>query len=551
MGSLAKLSTVRSPAIRAGTPGPFDPYWYSATPYLVDGYMLPGGAQITPELALTLTHVFSAVDIISGDFGTMSCQLFRDMDDGHGRAKVRSSETGIGRLAYQLRWAPNHWQTAKAFWSTLVWQYLLRPACYAEIIYRPGSDSFIDQLVPRHPDRVTQERLPNGRLRYRLTEPADVKPRYLTQDEMLVVRNTSSDGLNALSRVQYGAKALLSGLSLQEFTRNYFTKGAIAALVATYKGGTMEPEQEAALHARISRYISGAENAGGIFVTDEDLSVEALGVDPHQAELLGLKNMGGRDVARLFKIPPTWLAIEGAQSYNSSVQDELTYQKRCQTPIVVEFEQAIQRDLIVAANDLYIAKFNMDYLARATLKERMESYEIGIRARVIRPSEARELEDRSPDEELDRLSALDHRAGSQREGADNKPVGARALPPAPASSVRATLMMLDSAMRVLRRERGAVEKIAKKHANDVDGWKAELKAFYADHAGVIAETLRLPIDTARAVAAQHGSDLEAHGIVVMDEHWERQESEALVSLALDPESSLTRLAAVASTETAS
>ncbi len=545
MGSLAKLSTVRGRAtaqIGRGS-GAGEDFWYAGAGW-VDSLRL-AGMEVPPELALTLSHAYCATDIISGDFGTMTCQLFRDLGERQGRARVGSGEAGIGRLAYQLKWAPNRWQTAKAFWSTLVWQYLLRPACYAEIEYRPGSDAFIEQMIPRNPDRVKQEVLPNGSLRYKLTEPTG-PPRYVLQDEMFVVRNTSTDGLNALSRIQYGSAALASALALQAFTKNYFEKGATAALLATYKGGRMEESEEEALHRRITRFVAGAENAGGIMLVDEDMDVKALGVDPEKAQLLGLKNISGRDIARMFKIPPNWLAIEGSQSYGSSVQDTQNYSQRCQMPIVVEFEQAIQRDLIVAPRDTYFAKFNMDYLTRATLKERMESYEIGIRARVIRPSEARMREDLSPDDELDQLSAMDHRAGSQRDGAENKPKGQAALPPAPAGvSVRATLIMHDSAMRVLRRERGAVEKIAKKHASDVDGWRAELKSFYAEHAGVIAETMRLPIDTARAVAAKHGADLEARGIGVMDDHWERQSAETLVILALDPSSSLDRLAAVA------
>lgn len=531
MGSLSKLQTVRGPGRvqAAGLPGAGSPFWYTDTPW-IEG-LRRSGVDVPPEMALTLSHVYSAVDIISGDFGTMSCQLFRDLGEKQGKAKVRSSEAGIGRLAYQLRWAPNVWQTAKAFWSTLAWQYLLRPMCLAEIIYRPGSDSFIDQLVPRHPDRVRQEVLPSSRLRFRLTE-ANGQFRYVTQDEMFVVRNTSTDGLNAISRIQYGAKTLATGIALQEFTRNYFQKGATAALIATYKGGDMEPHEEEAYHARISRFMNGSENAGGIFLTPEDLEVKALGVEPEKAQLLGLKNMSGRDVARMFKIPPSWLAIEGATGYGSAVQDTQDYSRRCQVPIVVEFEQAIQRDLIVASNDLFFAKYNMNYITRATLKERMESYEIGIRARVLRPSEARELEDMNADEELDELSALDHRAGSQRDGADNKPKGQAVA----ANDVRRTLLTHDAAGRALRRERGEIEKLAKKFANDVDGWKAGLRAFEAAHAQYIAEAFRMNPDVARAYAALHGQTFEAEGAAVIlgpdADQWERHEAGELTALAL-------------------
>jgi hypothetical protein len=170
----------------------------------------------------------------------------------------------------------------------------------------------------------------------------------------------------------------------------------------------------------------------------------------------------------------------------------------------------------------------MDYLLRASFKERMEGYEIGVRSRVIRPSEARVREDLSPDEELDQLSAQDHRSGHQRDGANNAPKEHAA-----GHSVRATLVMHDNAQRVLRREREAVSKLAKKHAENAEGWADGLRDFYEDHAGFVADTMRIPRTVARSYAAQHGALLESHGVGVMDDHWQRLEAEELTSLAMD------------------
>jgi HK97 family phage portal protein len=522
MGALAKLSATspRAEISRGASAG--EDFWYDSSGWVQS--LTQAGVGMSPELALTLSHVYCAVDTISADFGTSPCQMFSD-DGDDGRSRVKFSDPGIGSLAYRLRWQPNIWQSAKAFWSTLAWQYLLRPAAYAEILYKPGTDTIINQLVPRHPDRVRELRLPNGRLTFKLTE-ADGSTRYVTQEEMFVVRNTSTDGLNAISRTEYGGQAIGTGLKLQQYTKTYFQKGATASLLATYKGDSMEEEEERSLHGSITRYIGGAENAGGVLLVPEDIDVKSLGVDPEKAQLLGLKNLSGRDIARLFKMPPGWLAIEGTSTYNSQLQDAQNYVNRCQMPLVVEFEQAIYIHLIVSRD--YFAKFNMDYLLRASFKERMEGYEIGIRSRVLRPSEARVREDMNPDDELDALSAQDHRSGHQRDGVNNAPKDAGGRP-----SVRATLVMHDNAQRVLRREREAVSKLAKKHADSAEGWAEGLRDFYEDHAGFVADTMRLPRPVARSYAAQHGALLESHGIVVMDDQWQRLEAEELTALAMD------------------
>lgn len=299
----------------------------------------------------------------------------------------------------------------------------------------------------------------------------------------------------------------------------------------------MDEEQERSLHGSISRYMTGVENAGGFLLVPEDIGVTSLGVDPDKAQLLGLKNLSGRDVARMFKMPPSWLGIEGASAYKSQVQDAQDYVNRCQMPMTVEFEQAIYIHLIVARD--YFAKFNMDYLLRADLKTRMQAYEIGIRSRILWPSEARAREDMNPDDELDALAAADHRAGSPRNGSsgsgDSGDEEARRRQSAVgAFNIRTTIIALGNAERVIRRERAAVERLAKKHPSDVEAWRDGLRSFFEDHAGFVAETMHLPMGIARAYAAQHGAALEGHGIGLMSEHWEREESEALTMLALDP-----------------
>lgn len=344
---------------------------------------------------------------------------------------------------------------------------------------------------------------------------------------MFVVRNTSADGLNAIGRTVYGGKALATGLALQDFTRNFFRKGATAALVATYKGGDMEDEEEQSLHQSIMRYIAGPENAGGVLLVKEDIDVKSLGVDPEKAQLLGLKDLSGRDVARMFKMPPHKLGISGTQTYASQVQSAQEYVSGTLMPIVVEFEQGIYIHLITARD--YFAKFNMDVLVRADLLTRMQAYAIGIRSRILRPSEARVREDLNPDPALDRLSEQDFRPGAATGGRDlGEGTAARA---GLGGAVKMTLMAYDNAQRVVRRERVVVEKIARRHPSDVERWHVELRDFYAEHAAFVSDVMRLPAGLAQAYAAEHRAAIEQGGVVVMDDQWARQQAETLTLMA--------------------
>lgn len=507
-------------------------------PSLWSSTLSSAGIDVTPDLALTLNAYYCGVTTIAYDLATLPLQIFKRRDDG-GKDRVQprfgnGSQTigGIGDLAYKLRWQPNSYQTATEFWVGMLVQFLMRPAGYAEIV--AGQSGFLDQLLPRHPDRVTPERLASGRVRYKLNE-ASGTPRYLTQDEMFVVRDVSSTGLSQ-SRVQYGTQAIGAALAAESAAGKFFKSGMTAALLASYSGD-MEDEDEAALHASITRYATGVDNAFGLMLVPDDVKVSNLAIDPEKAQLMLAREWGAREVARQLRIPGHKLGIAGSQAYASQVQSALDYILSCLRPTAVTFEQAVQRDLILA-KDNYLSEFLLSALMRGDFESQANYLDKFIRNRTMRPSEARLILNMNPDPSLDRLSESDFRPGSSSGnnggGGNGNQGNAGAF--TSRAGMKALLAVHDNAVRCLRRERAAIEKLAKKHADDPDGWKAGLRDFYGEHAGFVAQTMRIHPTVARGYSAQHGSEFEAKGVVLIDgkagEAWERYEADELAALSL-------------------
>lgn len=489
------------------------------------------GVNVTADLAMTLAAMYCGVTTIAYDLATLPTDTFKYRDDGgKDRIRARSSDYlkgGIADLAYMLRWAPNNFQTATEYFVGQVAQFLLRGAAYAEIV--DGPNGFLAQLLPRHPDRVTPERLPNGNLRYKLIE-ANGLPRYVTQAEMHVVRDLSTDGIHMVSRTAYGANVLGTALSAERAAGKFFKSGMMSAMVATYKGDKDE-EAENELHGSISRFAAGVENSFGLALIPDDVTITNLGVEPDKAQMMLAREWGAREVARLLRIPPHKLMISGTTGYASQVQSATDYVVSCLRPIAHTFEQAIQRDLILA-KDTYFVQFALDELLRGDPAARAAYYAAAIEHRWMRPSEVRLEENLNPDAALDKLSEGDNRPGAAK--------GVPQTPPPPAQNGRTALKGLlalhDNAIRCLRRERAAVEKLAKKHASDVEGWQSGLRDFYGDHAAFVAQTMRVSLVMARGYAAQHGSAFEAKGVVLIDgeagDAWERSEADELCALAL-------------------
>jgi HK97 family phage portal protein len=544
MGFLQRLSTVSGPLrLRAAAGASSDPFaslYSSYVPPTWVGGLAASGMSVTPDLALTLSAFYSGTSMIAHDLATLPVQAFRRRDD-EGKDRVRptygaglDASNGISSLAYMLRWQPNAYQTATEFFVSMVAQYLMRAKGYAEIISSPAT-GFVGQLLPRHPDRVRPEMLPSGRVRYRLTELGG-KPRWLTQDEMFVVRDPLDGTINPTSRVEYSAQAVGTVLAAERAAAKFFKSGMTASTVATYTGD-MEREEEEALHASITRYATGVENSFGLMLIPDDVKIANLSIEPEKAQMMAAREFGLYEVARLLHLPPHKLAIKGTQTYASQVQSAVDYVIGCLRPIAVAFEQALQRDLVLA-KDAYFFEFLLEALLRGDPDARASYYERAIRARWMRPSEVRLRENMNPDPELDKLSAGDFRpgasAGSGATGtAAPASVGASRAHGSSREYVASFMAVHDNAVRCLRRERAAVAKLATKHAADVPGWQAGLRDFFADQASFIAQTMRLPVSVAREYAAQHGSELEARGVVVHSDDWERWEADELAALALD------------------
>lgn len=547
MGLFQRFSSVVRPSrVRGMTTDEYNTAFWSGDS-MVDAWMSSlsaAGVAVTPDLGMTLAAMYCGVTTIAYDLATLPLQTLRMHPDDDGVDVVRGKSAdwakgGIGDLAYMLRWAPNDYQTATEFTVGQVAQWLLRDVAYAEI--KDGPSGFLAQLLPRHPDRVFPERLPNGNMRYKLIE-ANGQPRYVTKDEMHVVRGLSADGISRVSRVQYGSNVLGTALAAERAAGKFFKSGMTAAMLASYKGDVMDEEALGNLHLAISKYAAGVDNNFGLMLVPDDVTVSNLGVEPDKAQMMLAREWGAREVARLLRIPPHKLMIAGTTTYASQVQSATDYVVGCLRPVAHTFEQAIQRDLILA-KDTYFVRFQLAELLRGDPAARADYYSKAIASRWMRPSEVRLAEGYNPDPDLDRLSEGDNRPGQS----GDQPKQLKPAEPPPQekqdqnarAQLKTMLAFHDNAVRCLRRERAAVEKLAKKHANDVDGWQRGLREFYGEHAGFIAQTMRMSITCARGFAAQHGSEFEAKGTILIDGDagvaWESYEADELCALALDVE----------------
>jgi HK97 family phage portal protein len=512
-----QASTFRQ-AARADRFGPTSDFWYRPI-----GGSSSAGVHVTDGAARTIAAFWQGARLISQGIGGLPCHLYERL--GEDRRRRVSGSTTVGSLAYRLRWQPNTTQTAFSFWGLVAMCAQARGMFVAERVPGPYT-GYADDLIPIHPDCVTRRRLPNGTIRYDVRRPQGPTRQLMPSDVFVVDGQTEWDGVTPMSLIHYAAQSLGTTIAADRYAGRFFKSGTANALAVLSKD-ELGPEGIANLHASVTRYISGLENAFGVLPLEGDIDIKTIGVSPHDAQLILARQFGVEDVARWLNIPLHMLRFSnaGTGSYASLEVFSAEFVTYTLRPIAIAIEQAIQRDLLVEPigsreddprRDRYFAEFNMDALMRGDLTSRYNAYRTGIMSGFLRRNEARVKENLDPADGLDEFLRPMNMADGNAAVEPSRALSASADGGPSYERYRASVLAAEAAGRIVRRERAAVEKLAKQHASDPDGWEQGLRAFYADHAGYIVEALRIPHEAAREYCGLQGCALLKAGVSALE-----------------------------------
>ncbi|HXH05863.1 MAG TPA: phage portal protein [Vicinamibacterales bacterium] len=489
---------------------PLDDFWYSP----LAGYLGQSGIVVSPELALTLSAIWRGVTFLSGNLASLPCNVIRRLETG-GR---EVDETH--RLFPLLRWAPNAWQTPLEYFEMVIGHVLLRGNAYAEIV--EGRRGFADQLIPRHPDRMTVRMRADGEIVYEYRLPTGQTRRY-GMDRIHHVRGFGSDGLRGLSLIEYGAQAMGAHLAAESYAARFFSHGATAAVAVSHPG-VLGEEGRQNLDQSIRQYLSGLRNAHGVLVLEEGLQPHVIGIKPEEAQLLATRKFTVEDVARWLGLPlHVFMSTEtSAQAYASLEVKSLELIIYTFRLWAVRLEQALMRDLLLERErGVYTIQFNLDALARGDFKTRAEFYSKLFGVGAFSPNDILELENRNPvaggDQRFVPANFVPLEQAATRMRVVAEPEATRAALLARGLDARLVQFVEDAAARLIRRERVAVQRAAVRHAASPEAWQAWLREFYDEHATIVARDLRVPLAEAREYAARQGLRLAREGVRALED----------------------------------
>jgi HK97 family phage portal protein len=134
---------------------------------------------------------------------------------------------------------------------------------------------------------------------------------------------------------------------------------------------------------------------------EEGIQYKSLGNTPEASQMIESRRFQIEEICRIYRVPPHMLADLERASFSNIESQALSFVKYSLAPWVQRIEAAMSQSLISGAERGKISiNFNIDGLLRASYKERMEGYAIGLERGIYSVNEIRDLENLNqlPDE---------------------------------------------------------------------------------------------------------------------------------------------------------
>jgi HK97 family phage portal protein len=265
---------------------------------------------------------------------------------------------------------------------------VLHGNAYAKIFFNAAGRPI--SLVPLDPLKV-QVKIVDGEKVYVFNDKET-----LLDYEILHVVGLSFNGLTGKSPLSVAREAIAIGLSAQEYGARFYSNGANTGGVITAPG-RLSLEAINRLKQSWNRSNGGNANSHGTAILEEGMKYDKIGLDPEAAQFLQSRKFQVNEIARIFRIPPSYLAdLENSSTRANTEQQAIQFVRDCITPYVRRFEVELNRKLFREDEREYYAYFTVDGLMRGDQKARYESYAVARNWGWLSVNDIRDLENLNP-----------------------------------------------------------------------------------------------------------------------------------------------------------
>ena len=352
---------------------------------LLDGGGVFTGKSVTVDKAMGFVPVMAAIRLRAETIGSLPLPVYERLNRGK---RVNPDH----RLYTMLH------DQANPEMSAMVFKELVQSHCdgwgtgWAEIEF--DTDGIPLHLWPLRPDSMEVFR-EDGELIFLYTLP-DGKRARMNSRQVFRLPGLGSNGITGYSPIHMARQALALGLGAEEFAGRYFANDARPG-IAIKLGPEFDYDDDAKkrLAESFDATHAGLSNKHRTAVLDEGMSIEQIGFQAEESQLIEQQKWSVEQVCRIFNIPPHMLHSLERATFNNIEELGLNFVTYSLRPWLVRWEQQIKMQLLTD-DARHFAEFNVDGLLRGKLEDRMKSYWQMFQMSAISPDEIRAKENLNP-----------------------------------------------------------------------------------------------------------------------------------------------------------
>ncbi len=318
------------------------------------------GTFVTPETAIGLAALWSAVNTISRDMAVMSPHVYRRLKGG-GR-EIDSSHDVEGMLAGEpaANTDPFRWT------QTEVSHTLTRGNGYCEIV-RDGKRGTPISCEILHPSKTVPKRTKSGKLFYEL----DNKERLLPEN-VLHFAGMGFDGIQGYCPITIMRQTIGLAIGAEQYGAAFFGNSARpGGWIKTPKRLTEQAINN--LRKTFNQIHQGSQSAHQVGILEEGAEWVQSEFSPQDAQFLLTREFQVKDIARIYSIPPHKIG-DYSESHLANVEEaNLDYVAMTLLGWVAMMEAQLNFKLLTRDDrKTHFIAFDMSVLMRANVDARMK-----------------------------------------------------------------------------------------------------------------------------------------------------------------------------------
>lgn len=335
--------------------------------------------------------IYAAVSRIANTVASMPLHLYKgyELQAGHPLEQL------VGR-------APNANFTPFGFLQTMEAFRNTEGNAYALIV--PDKLGAVKRLDILDPTRVRPQRHPETGEMWYMVQLDDGKAYPVPGCQLLAVRHMSANGEIGIRPIDVLAGTLDYDKQVKDFSLNQLDGVNQGVFLTVPNTGLSEDSKNAVIDSFLDAYERSGQR---VVVLEGGLTATTFSQSPINAQVLDVERIMRNRVATVYNIPPHLLGDYADTSFSTAEQQMQEFLQLTIMPIVVQWEQELNRKLLTPADYAagYRFRFDVDALMRADAATMAEVNQKAIRGGWRRPNEVRAREGLPPDDNGGELMA--------------------------------------------------------------------------------------------------------------------------------------------------